>query len=98
VNRGDTLAHIASRYDVSVQDIRRWNGLAQSTVTAGQSLRITSDRAPNVSKAKRATGRKGTASASAKAPTRQVNGAPVRQKPAPHKNGNQAKTGVAAGS
>jgi membrane-bound lytic murein transglycosylase D len=61
VNRGDTLAHIASRYDVSVQDIRRWNGLAQSTVVPGQSLRITSDRAPNVARAKRATGHKATA-------------------------------------
>jgi membrane-bound lytic murein transglycosylase D len=31
VKRGDTLARIASRYDVSAQDIRRWNRLAQST-------------------------------------------------------------------
>ena len=72
VNRGDTLAHIASRYDVSVQDIRRWNGLAQATVTPGQSLRITSDRAPNVAKAKRATGRKATASAAAKPSAKHV--------------------------
>jgi membrane-bound lytic murein transglycosylase D len=98
VNRGDTLARIASRYDVSVQDIRRWNGLTQSTVVAGQSLRITSDSAPNVGKAKRATGRKATASASAKAPAKQVGATPGGQKPAPTKNGNQAKTGVAAGS
>ena len=98
VNRGDTLARIASRYDVSVQDIRRWNGLAQSSVVAGQSLRITSDRAPNVSSAKRATGRKGTAGASAKAPAKQVRATPAGQKPAPTKNGNQAKTGTAAGS
>ena len=95
VNRGDTLAHIASRYDVSVQDIRRWNGLAQATVTPGQSLRITSDRAPNVAKAKRATGRKATASAAAKHVA-----VPVARKPTatPAKSGTRsAKTGAAAG-
>ena len=100
VNRGDTLARIAGRYDVSVQDIRRWNGLAQDTVSAGQSLRITSDRAPNVAKAKRATGRKGTASASTKAPAKQAGVTRVGQTPAraPAKNGNHAKTGDASGS
>jgi len=100
VNRGDTLAHIASRYDVSVQDIRRWNGLAQATVTPGQSLRITSDRAPNVAKAKRATGRKATASAAAKPSAKHV-AAPAARKPAasaPPKSGTRsAKTGAAAG-
>jgi LysM repeat protein len=101
VNRGDTLAHIASRYDVSVQDIRRWNGLSQSTVAPGQSLRITSDRAPNVAKAKRATGRKATASAAAKPAPKHV-AAPVARKPTvaapPAKTGTRAaKTGTAAG-
>jgi len=100
VNRGDTLARIATRYDVSEQDIRRWNGLSQSSLTVGQSLRITSDRAPNVAKSRRATGRKGTASASAKTPTKQAGGTRAAQKPAsaPAKNGNQAKTRTAAGS
>ncbi len=57
VSRGDTLAQIASRYDVSAQDIRRWNGLPQDAVTPGQQLRITSDLAPNAGKAKRAGGK-----------------------------------------
>ena len=68
VKRGDTLAQIASRYDVSVQDLKRWNGMAQVSVTAGQTLRITSDLAPNAGRAKRATGRKALAPATAKAP------------------------------
>ena len=100
VNRGDTLAGIAGRYDVSVQDIRRWNGLAQATVAPGQSLRITSDRAPNVGRAKRATGKKGTASASTKAPQKRAVAAPASHKaaPTPAKTGSKAaKTGTAAG-
>jgi len=63
VNRGDTLAGIASRYAVTTQDLRRWNGLAQGGVTAGQTLRITSDLAPNAGKAKRAAGKKAPPSA-----------------------------------
>jgi membrane-bound lytic murein transglycosylase D len=63
VKRGDTLPQIAARYDVSVQDVKRWNALAQATVAPGQTLRITSDLAPNAAKAKRATGRKATAAA-----------------------------------
>jgi peptidoglycan lytic transglycosylase D len=58
VKKGDTLAQIASRYDVRVADIKRWNGLTQASVPAGQSLRITSDLAPNAGRAKRATGPK----------------------------------------
>jgi len=65
VKRGDTLPQIANRYDVTVADLRRWNGLTQASLTAGQSLRITSDRAPNAANAKRATGRKGTATTKA---------------------------------
>jgi membrane-bound lytic murein transglycosylase D len=57
VNRGDTLAGIATRYDVSVQDLKRWNGLSGNAVAAGQRLRITSDLAPNAATAKRATGK-----------------------------------------
>ena len=59
VNRGDTLTGIASRYAVSAQDLRRWNDLAPGgSVKVGQTLRITSDLAPNAGKAKRAAGRK----------------------------------------
>src|SRR5262249_25503406 len=47
VNRGDTLANIASRYAVTTQDLRRWNHLGQNSVSVGQRLRVTSDLAPN---------------------------------------------------
>lgn len=40
VRRGDTLSVIASRYHVSVQDLRRWNHLRGSTIVAGQTLRL----------------------------------------------------------
>ena len=61
VNRGDTLAGIASRYSVTVADLRRWNGLASAgAVTTGQQLRITSDLAPSASRTKRATGKRPT--------------------------------------
>ncbi len=46
VRRGDTLNSVAARYDVSVQDLRRWNNLHQNALTAGRQLRITSDRVP----------------------------------------------------
>ena len=91
VNRGDTLARIATRYDVGVADIRRWNGLANDSVTPGQSLRITSDRAPNASKAKRAPGRPGATPVAAKT-------APKRPAAVPAKPGaSSAKTGTASG-
>jgi membrane-bound lytic murein transglycosylase D len=103
VNRGDTLARIASRYDVSAQDIRRWNGLAQNTVTAGQTLRITSDLAPNAGKAKRATGKKALSPAAKAAPKAVVGEVAPAAKPGPRpatKAGNgtrSAKTGTGGG-
>ena len=57
VQRGDTLPAIAGRYGVTAQDIRGWNSLASNSVKAGQALRITSDLAPNVARAKRASGK-----------------------------------------
>ena len=63
VNRGDTLASIAARYAVAPADLRRWNGLTQNAVAAGQTLRITSDLAPAAGKAKRAAGTSASAAA-----------------------------------
>jgi membrane-bound lytic murein transglycosylase D len=75
VNRGDTLAGIAARYAVSAQDLRRWNNLGQKDIRAGQSLRITSDLAPNAASAKRATGgRSKSAAVKSKSPV--ANGGP----------------------
>ncbi len=60
VRRGDTLAGVAVRYDVTVDDLRRWNGLsATTTLAAGQPLRVTSDLAPVASKARRGATRQG---------------------------------------
>ncbi len=56
VKRGDTMAGIATRYAVSAQDLRGWNGLAQNGLRPGQQLRITSDLAPHAGRAKRPTG------------------------------------------
>ncbi len=46
VQRGETLSGIASRYKVSVADIRKWNGLTGARIRAGQELRISGDQAP----------------------------------------------------
>jgi len=40
VRPGDTLEFIADRYDVTPYQIRRWNNLKTSQLTAGASLRI----------------------------------------------------------
>jgi membrane-bound lytic murein transglycosylase D len=40
VQRGETLASIAARYGVSVEDIRRWNRLTTTTVHRGTRLKI----------------------------------------------------------
>jgi len=83
VSRGDSLATIASRYAVTVGDLRRWNSLgASSGVSAGQKLRVTSDLAPAATGAKRAGGKRSTtASAKPKAknikPTRSTPAAPT---------------------
>lgn len=46
VQRGETLSGIASRYKVSMADIRKWNGLTGTRIHAGQELRISGDPAP----------------------------------------------------
>ena len=55
VNRGDSLAGIAARYGVTIQELRRWNALSQNTVAVGRKLRITSDLAPIAGKLKHAS-------------------------------------------
>ncbi|MGR3766050.1 C40 family peptidase [Rossellomorea sp. NS-SX7] len=40
VQSGDTLSHIAARYDVSVSQIKSWNGLNSDTIYVGQKLSI----------------------------------------------------------
>lgn len=43
VRQGDTLSGLASRYGVSVAQIRQWNNLSSNQLKIGQSLRIKSD-------------------------------------------------------
>ena len=38
VQAGETLYRISRMYDVSVEDIRRWNGLSGNTISVGQRL------------------------------------------------------------
>jgi len=73
VNRGDTLAGIASRYAVTTADLRRWNEIpANAGLTAGQRLRITSDLAPNASRGKRTASAKKPTTVSSKSKSKSV--------------------------
>jgi membrane-bound lytic murein transglycosylase D len=40
LRRGDTLVTVADRFDVSVDELRRWNHLTSSTVPVGRSLNV----------------------------------------------------------
>lgn len=64
VRKGETLASIAARYDVSTQDLKGWNAGLAAKLAPGQRLHIVSDAGPvRAKKSKR--GRK-TQAASAK--------------------------------
>ena len=39
--RGDTLVTVADRFNVSTEDLRRWNGLASSSLRTGHALWVT---------------------------------------------------------
>ena len=43
VKKGETLASIASRYNVSTQELKDWNGGLRAHIVAGQRLRVISD-------------------------------------------------------
>jgi membrane-bound lytic murein transglycosylase D len=40
IKKGDTLSSIAKKYNVSVADVRQWNGLRGNSITAGKTLKI----------------------------------------------------------
>jgi membrane-bound lytic murein transglycosylase D len=94
----DTLAGIASRYRVTVAQIKEWNGLKRDTLAAGQSLQL---QIPNVaghattrvaSHHRAAPARRQVASA--KAPVRKAAPAPARKvagKPLTLASGNDAR-------
>ncbi|MEO5616793.1 MAG: LysM peptidoglycan-binding domain-containing protein [Candidatus Eisenbacteria bacterium] len=48
VRKGQTLASIATQYDCSVADIRRWNRLAGKPIRRGTRLKIRSDAADSI--------------------------------------------------
>lgn len=49
VKRGESLSSIASRYNVSISDIKKWNNLRTSYITAGRRLKIYStDEKPTI--------------------------------------------------
>jgi peptidoglycan lytic transglycosylase D len=50
VKKGETLASIAARYDVSTQDLKGWNAGAAAKVVPGQRLRVVTDAAPTRSR------------------------------------------------
>ncbi|WET00681.1 LysM peptidoglycan-binding domain-containing protein [Flavobacterium sp. YJ01] len=43
VRKGDNLGAIASKYDVSISDIKKWNNLKTNSVAIGRSLKIKSE-------------------------------------------------------
>jgi LysM repeat protein len=56
VEQGDTLGHIAREYGVSVDDLRRWNGLEGDLIRIGQELTIrTSSGTSRTTRTARAT-------------------------------------------
>jgi len=50
VRKGETLQSIASKYDVSVSDLKKWNHLNRSKVAKGQLLAIRIDKKESVDK------------------------------------------------
>lgn len=44
VRRGDNLSEIASKYDVAVTDLKRWNKLRSNSVPYGKSLKIITEQ------------------------------------------------------
>ncbi|MCE9627275.1 MAG: LysM peptidoglycan-binding domain-containing protein, partial [Candidatus Eisenbacteria bacterium] len=57
VGRGETLTSIASRYQVSVADLRRWNGLAKGkAVQKGQLVQVSGDAIADASTLDREAG------------------------------------------
>jgi membrane-bound lytic murein transglycosylase D len=50
VRKGETLASIAARYDITQQDLKGWNKTAASPLVVGERLRVVSDLAPAATK------------------------------------------------
>ena len=48
VQKGETLSHIARRYNLKVDDIKRWNNLKNDTIIAGKTLYLQSNQTTTV--------------------------------------------------
>jgi membrane-bound lytic murein transglycosylase D len=55
VRQGDTIASVARRWGVSVEDIRTWNDLRSDRLFAGQRLTLTVTRQPAASTSAKAS-------------------------------------------
>lgn len=71
IRNGDNLATIASRYGVSVDDLKAWNGLRSNRIQAGDTLRVSSAVPQRQSNAQRAVAASTTPEPSAAAPSGQ---------------------------
>jgi membrane-bound lytic murein transglycosylase D len=56
VHKGETLASIAARYDVSTQDLKSWNAGLSTKLVPGQRLRVVSEASPTHRGSKHAKG------------------------------------------
>ena len=45
VKKGDLLANIADKFDVTVKELKRWNKLRSSKIATGQKLKIRINKA-----------------------------------------------------
>jgi peptidoglycan DL-endopeptidase LytE len=46
VKSGDTLSYIALKYGVSVQELKKWNGLSSDMIYIGQKVKVNASKAP----------------------------------------------------
>ena len=44
VKKGETLGQIATKYGVTVDDLRKWNNIKGNNIAAGQNLKVYSDK------------------------------------------------------
>ncbi len=68
VGKGETLASIATRYEVTQQDIKSWNGGLSAKLVTGQKLRVVTDVGPvtGAHASRKKTGRSSAASRTSK--------------------------------
>lgn len=44
MKKGETLGQIATKYGVTVDDLRKWNNIKGNNIAAGQNLKVYSDK------------------------------------------------------